>query len=83
VRTPKRDATTTALQALALWNGKFVNEQASILGEKATGAVDVFKRLMGRGPDAVETSVIQSIHKSGGNVAVARVLLNSSAFISY
>ena len=83
VRTPKRDATTTALQALALWNGKFVNEQASMLGEKASGAVDVFKRLMGRGPDAVETAVIQNIHKAGGNVAVARVLLNSSAFISY
>jgi hypothetical protein len=54
-----------------------------MLGEKASGAVDVFKRLMGRGPDAVETAVIQNIHKSGGNVAVARVLLNSSAFISY
>jgi len=83
VRTPKRDATTTALQALALWNGKFLNEQASLVAGKASGAIDIFKRLMGRGPDTVETTVIQDIHKAGGNEAVARVLLNSSAFISY
>jgi hypothetical protein len=83
VRTPKRDATTTALQALVLWNGKFLNEQASLVAGKASGAIDIFKRLMGRGPDTVETTVIQDIHKTGGNEAVARVLLNSSAFISY
>ena len=83
VRTPKRDATTTALQALALWNGKCVNEQASLVGGKANGPLDVFKRLMGRAPDSVEASVIREVHKAGGNEAVARVLLNSSAFISY
>ena len=83
VRTPKRDATTTALQALALWNGKFVNEQASLVGTKANSPVDIFKRLMGRGPDTVEAAVIRDVHKAGGNEAVARVLLNSSAFISY
>lgn len=83
VRTPKRDATTTALQALALWNGKFLNEQASLVGAKANGPLDVFKRLMGRGPDTVEATVIADVHKAGGNEAVARVLLNSSAFISY
>lgn len=83
VRTPKRDATTTALQALALWNGKFVNEQASIVAEKASDSTDVFRRLMGRFPDTVEASVIRNIHKSDGNVGVARVILNSSGFISY
>ncbi len=83
VRTPKREATTTALQALALWNGKFVNEQARLVGAKAVGPLDIFKRLMGRSPDSVEASVIRDIHKAGGNEAVARVLLNSSAFISY
>jgi hypothetical protein len=38
---------------------------------------------MGRAPDSVEVSVINEVHKAGGNEAVARVLLNSSAFISY
>ncbi|MFM7187809.1 MAG: DUF1549 domain-containing protein [Armatimonadota bacterium] len=83
VRTPRRDATTTALQSLALWNGKFLNEQASLVGAKANGPVNIFMRLMGRRPDSVEASVIRDVHKAGGNDAVARVLLNSSAFISY
>lgn len=83
VRTPKRDATTTPLQALALWNGQFVIQQAKLVAAKTNGVDELFKRLMGRQPDQEETNVIRDVYKTGGNDAVARVLLNSSAFISY
>lgn len=87
VRTARRESTTTALQALALWNGEFTVEQAGFVAETAQKSGDplgaAFQAVLGRRPSAEERLSAQAIVRELGLDALARALFNSNEFLYY
>jgi len=87
VRTARRESTTTALQALALWNGPFTVEQAGFVAESAAATSDpigtAFLRILGRRPDAAEALDARGIAAHLGLPALCRALLNTNEFLYY
>ncbi len=87
---PARDESTTALQALAQWNSRFVEAMAGHLGERlkqeapgsAEAKVDLALRLAtGRGPSAEEREVLGAHLREHGEASLARVVMNLNAFV--
>lgn len=87
---PKRSRSNTPLQALNLFNSKFVLQQASILAERlereAGREVEsqiecAFKRFYGRLPDDYEMETSRDFIAAEGLEAFGRALFNSSEFL--
>jgi hypothetical protein len=91
-RAPRRDATTTALQALNLLNGKFMVQQAGFLadrvrteaGTNASAQVrQAFRLTFGRAPDNTEQQAALSLASAQGLPSLCRALLNANEFLYY
>ena len=90
ISVPRRDESTTALQALAQWNNRFVAVMAERMGDRLTREapdsparqVDLACRIvLGRGPDRDEQAVLEQHLKAHGPASLARVLFNLNAFV--
>jgi hypothetical protein len=91
-RTPRRDVTTTPLQALSLLNGRFVQQQANAFaarvrreaGTSATAQVErAFRLAFGRPPSSREQHAAESIIMQLSLPALCRALLNANEFLYY
>ena len=89
--TPNRTVSTTAPQALALWNSEFVLERAAALAERARREVggeprEVVSRLflitLGRAPTTGEEAGAVALIEHDSPAALGRVLYNSSEFLT-
>jgi hypothetical protein len=87
---PRRNRSTTALQALNLWNSAFVLSQCEGLTERVTreaGAdaraqVDrAFQLVLSRSPAPGEAELAAELVRNHGAKALARVLFNSNEFV--
>ncbi len=91
----RRQASVTPLQALAMYNGRFANEEATHFaariskdaGDSPAAQIKLaFKIALGREPAPDETERMQALTKSstegsGALAAVCRVLLNANEFV--
>jgi hypothetical protein len=91
----RRQASVTPLQALAMYNGRFANEEATHFsarvrkeaGDSAAAQIQLaFKIALGREPAPDESERMQALMKSSADssdalAAVCRVLLNSNEFV--
>jgi uncharacterized protein DUF1553 len=91
-RTPRRESTTTALQALSLLNGSFMVQQAGFFAarvNKASGPelraqVDrAFRLAFGRSPRAAEQVAALELVRKRGLTTLCRALLNANEFLYY
>lgn len=87
---PQRRHSVTPLQALAMYNGRFVNEEAKYFaarvvkesGLQSSDQVDrAFEIALGRKPSEEEAKLLVPLIDESGPVAVCRVLLNSNEFV--
>ncbi len=87
---PRRKQSTTAIQALNLFNSPFVNDQAAAFakrvqkeaGENAGAQVKrAFQLAFGRAPRTVEQKAASASVKSHGLGTLCRVLFNSNEFL--
>jgi hypothetical protein len=87
---PTRGRSTTALQALNLFNSPFMNEQAEAFAERvsAEAAADptlrierAFRLALGRSPSATEWPQVSQVVQEHGLSTLCRVLLNSNEFL--
>jgi hypothetical protein len=87
---PKRNTSTTALQALALMNGRFIVQQAGLFAERLRreagddAAAQVrrgFRLAFGREPTAEESSAATKVIRAHGTAAFCRALLNANEFL--
>lgn len=90
----RRQASVTPLQALAMYNGRFANEEATHFaarvrkeaGDSAAAKIQLaFKTALGREPAPDESERMQALASSStagdGLAAVCRVLLNANEFV--
>jgi len=91
-RFPRRESTTTALQALSLLNGAFVVQQSAFFAErvrKESGpnpkdqARRAFQFAFGRSPDSAESAAAESVIMTQGLPALCRALFNANEFLYY
>lgn len=91
-RAPKRESTTTALQALSLLNGPFLSQQSGFLAErirKEAGEAPeaqikrVFLIVFQRPPDLGEQAEALALYRRQGATALCRALLNANEFLYY
>jgi hypothetical protein len=87
---PQRSRSTTPLQALNLFNSKFMLQQAETLakrlereraGDRERQIELAFGLCFGRGPDADELAGSIALAQDHGLVAVCRALLNANEFL--
>ena len=92
---PQREASITPLQALAMLNGDFVNEEAAHFADRIeqSGQLDLVKQIelafeiaLSRLPSEHETKHMMGLIKSSssvreGLVSLCRVLLNANEFL--
>jgi mono/diheme cytochrome c family protein len=91
-RAPRRDMTTTPLQALSLFNGAFVVRQAGLFadrvkreaGERPEDQVlRAFRLAFGRPPTEKEQKAAAVLVERQGLAALCRALLNANEFLYY
>jgi len=86
---PKRSQSTTAIQALNLFNSSFILERSNVLSErlmKEHGTVGeqvdgAFRSILGREPSADERNWCNTVAQEYGLNAVCRALFNTSEFL--
>ena len=87
---PRRNVSTTALQALNLLNSRFVIRQAELFAERlqaeagaepAQQADRGFRLAFGRAPSAVEGDASVKLIHSHGTAAFCRALYNANEFV--
>lgn len=82
---PRRDESTTALQALAQWNNRLVEAMSIRFGERLARAEDpvaaACQTALGRPPAAEERAALTAHLQAHGPAALARVVFNLSAFL--
>ena len=87
---PKRNVSTTPLQALNLLNSQFMLDQSSFFAERVTrdAGADIeaqvrraFLLAFGRAPSPVELSASAAMAREHGLPMFCRVLLNANEFI--
>ena len=87
---PARTRSTTAIQALNLFNSEFTIDQARRFAERirtaagdapANQARRAFVLALGREPDAVELAAAQRLVGDHSVTALARALFNSNEFL--
>lgn len=88
--TPVRSQSTTAIQALNLFNSQFVYNRAEKIAEKviketgndpAQQAEKVFRLMFGRSPSSVERNATTQTINDFGLATVTRAMLNSNEFL--
>jgi hypothetical protein len=87
--TPRRSQSTTAIQALNLFNSPFVIEQANEFArhiesrtKSTSDRIDLaFQYAFGRSPNEREQELCQPIAEQHGMATVCRVIFNSSEFL--
>jgi hypothetical protein len=90
-QTPRRQTTTTPLQALALWNDAFVLASADRFAERVTADCQrgttaekvsrAYRLAIGREPTADEAKPASDLLEKHGLKALGRVLFNCSEFV--
>jgi hypothetical protein len=87
---PKRARSTTALQALSLFNSHFILQQAQAFAKRVEGEAGAtheaqvsrsFELAFGRTPDAIEKSSSVEFTKQHGLPALCRALFNANEFL--
>ncbi len=82
---PRRDESTTALQALAQWNNRLVEAMSVQFGQRLARAPDpvasACQTALGRSPTANERAVLTHHLQAHGPAALARVVFNLNAFV--
>ncbi|HEU0038889.1 MAG TPA: DUF1553 domain-containing protein, partial [Verrucomicrobiae bacterium] len=88
ILTPKRSATLTSLQALALLNNPFVLKQCEHLAERVSksGPLDkqieeVFQLALDRRPTSLELRQLVPFARQNGMASVCRLIFNTSEFM--
>ncbi len=91
-RTPRRDITTTPLQALSLLNGPFAVQQAEFFAQRiqkevkdtpGTQVIYAFRLAFGRSPTRPELQASLELISRRGLTALCRALLNANEFLYY
>ena len=91
-RFPKRDNTTTALQALSLLNGNFTAQQSKFFAERLrteSGAnpraqiARAFQLAFNRNPESAEMSGAESLVIKHGLENLCRAIFNTNEFLYY
>ncbi len=87
---PRRSRSTTAIQALNLFNSRFTHDRADAfarrLNEQAKSQLNsqlllAWQLTLSRNPSATELSAAEAVARQYGLVQVCRALLNSSEFL--
>ena len=82
---PRRDESTTALQALAQWNNRLVEAMSIEFGDRLARAPDpvafACQTALGRAPTAGERAALTRHLQAHGPAALARVVFNLNAFV--
>lgn len=86
---PKRGESSSALQALALWNNDFVLHHCGVLAQRAEAAEKqvseqiefLYRHVLLREPTVHEQSMMSDYAAQFGLAAVSRVLVNSNEFL--
>jgi hypothetical protein len=87
---PRRNQSTTALQALSLFNSAFIADRARafadrvtrMAGERAEDQVTAaFELAYGRAPDAAELAASSAVVRQHGLAPLCRVIFNSNEFL--
>jgi hypothetical protein len=87
---PARSQSTTAIQALNLFNSQFVADQSAVFakrvrkeaGDDINQQIDTtFQLALGRSPTDAERSEISPVLKTEGLETLCRVLFNTSEFL--
>jgi hypothetical protein len=88
MRVDRRNETLTPLQALALWNNRFMLAMARRLAARVEGegSPDVsvaaaFRLAIGRDPTAVERDALAAHAREHGLAGACRVILNLNEFL--
>lgn len=91
-RNPRRDVTTTPLQALSLMNGSFAVQQAGFLADRVHKHVgddagdqarQAFRLAFGREPSDAERTAALRLIAAQGLPALCRALLSANEFVYY
>ncbi|MBB6048919.1 DUF1553 domain-containing protein [Armatimonas rosea] len=91
-RAPKREVTTTPLQALSLLNGPFIREQATHLAQRVQKEAGpqperqisrAFQLAFGRTPRPDELALARPLVAKDGLPALCRALFNAHEFLYY
>jgi hypothetical protein len=91
-RMPRRESTTTALQALSMLNGPFISQQAGYLADRialdrSAAPMDqaraAFRQALARLPRPVEEKTAVELIRSHGLKDLCRALLNANEFLYY
>jgi cytochrome c553 len=89
-QTPRRPTTTTPLQALALWNDRFVLRMAGHLATRADADAGpdaaarvrrAYRLALARDPLPDERPAAEALVREHGTAALARVLFNCNEFV--
>jgi hypothetical protein len=87
---PKRSRSTTAIQALNLFNSAFIVQQSDLLAARVKREVGgderrqlerLFELALGRPPEAEEGSAAMTLVKAHGLAALGRAVLNANEFL--
>jgi Protein of unknown function (DUF1553)/Protein of unknown function (DUF1549)/Planctomycete cytochrome C len=87
---PRRTQSTTAVQALGLFNSRFTEEQADLMAERcqreagsgvAPGVGRAFELAFGRRPDDVERPAAEQVVAKYGLPSLCRALFNANEFL--
>jgi hypothetical protein len=87
---PRRGRSTTAIQALNLFNSPFVNDRAEKFAARVVAAgvtspemqvVSAFEISLGRKPSETEKTAAEAVVREHGLATLCRVLFNSSEFL--
>ncbi len=91
-RAPKREMTTTALQALSLLNGKFLVDQAHYFANRVRSEAGpkleaqtarAFQLAFGRVPRPAEVKTATNVARKLGMPSFCRALMNANEFLYY
>ena len=77
---PKRDETTTALQALALMNNPFMTTMSERFASRTETIDEAIWLALGRAPTAAEKDILSNYLEKHGMSATARVVFNLNEF---
>jgi hypothetical protein len=87
---PRRTQSTTAVQALGLFNSRFTEQQADLMAERcrreaasgvAPGVGRAFELAFGRRPDDVERLAAEQVVAQYGLPSLCRALFNANEFL--
>jgi len=77
---PKRDETTTALQALALLNNPFMTAMSERFAARVRTVDEAFQLALSRAPTPEERRTLEAYTRRHGMAATARLIFNLSEF---